>query len=82
MPTHFRLMGFDNIVAIEGLRGIKSIKAEETFDDRPYLEFVYDGGTIIPIGPFKDDIEMKDYHTAIINNILIDVRLLGPESDA
>ena len=58
MSDFMRIMHFDPVVSLKGLRGIRPIFAEMTMDNSPYLEFVYDGGTVIQIGTFKDDNDM------------------------
>ena len=59
MSDFIRIMNFDPTVSLKGLRGVRPIWGNQTLDDNPYLEFVYDGNTIIQVGPFETDNHMQ-----------------------
>ena len=56
----FKLANSPCIMAWDGLRGVRVIEAEMTMDERPYIEFIYDGDNTIQIG-FESDAEMHEY---------------------
>jgi len=59
-PMFFKLSVSDVVVATEGLRGVVPMESSETFDQIPFISFVYDGGTTMQIG-FNSDEQMRSY---------------------
>jgi len=67
-PMFIKLKNSINIISTDGLRGVQAFREKDTMDEKPYIEFRYDGGTTMQVG-FKDDIELLSYLAALADTL-------------